>query len=170
MVLTYTMSVCFIHTIAHSRVTTSLSVPRFASIKTTKARMRVGPGTKYRTSYIYCCQHLPVQIIAEFDSWRKIKDIHNNQGWMHQSLLSEAKYVTINDNKILYKKSLEKNLSKSQLFIFKSPDENSRPVLKIDLGTIAKNIKCRDNWCKVKINKYIGWVRKINIWGTSGIS
>lgn len=146
-------------------IATGLPIPRYVTLKSPEVKMRVGPGKEYQTSYIYQCTNHPLKIIAEFDNWRKVQDINNTQGWIHQSLLSGINYVVINNNKILTKKDLEKELLKNQSLIFKAPDENSPPILKVEFGALAKIIKCEINWCKVKINKYSGWIRKINVWG-----
>ena len=31
---------------------------------------------------------MPVEIIAEYEAWRKVRDWEGTEGWMHQSLLS----------------------------------------------------------------------------------
>ena len=148
-------------------IVTGLPIPRYVTLKSTEVKMRVGPGKKYQTSHIYQCINQPLKIIAEFDNWRKVTDIDNTQGWIHQSLLSGVNYVIINDNKISIKKDLEKGLLKNQSLIFKAPDENSPPIIKVEFGTLARVIKCESEWCKVRIEKYNGWIRKINIWGVN---
>ena len=161
------ISVIFI-TNSYSHVTgivTGLPIPRYVSIKSTEVKMRVGPGKKYQTSYVFRCLNYPLKVIAEFDNWRKVTDINNTQGWIHQSLLSGIKYVLINNNKIIIKKDLEKELLKNQSLIFRAPDENSPPILKVEIGVLAKVVKCEEYWCKINIEKYRGWIRKVNIWG-----
>ena len=144
---------------------TGLLIPRYVSLKSSKVKVRIGPGIKYKTYYVYKCTHYPVKIIDEFDHWRKIQDIHNIEGWVHRSLVSGIRYVIVNDNKILVKKSLEKELDINQSLIFQNSNEKSYPILKVQYNVIAKLMKCQDHWCKVLVNGYSGWIRKINIWG-----
>jgi SH3-like domain-containing protein len=146
-------------------ILTGLPIPRYVSLKSNEIKIRIGPGKKYQTSHVYECINYPVKIIAEFDNWRKIEDINQTQGWVHQSLLSGARYVIITDNEFIIRKDLINKLSDNQSLIFKAPDENSPPILKIEFGVLAKIMKCEKFWCKVIIQNYKGWIRKANIWG-----
>jgi len=67
---------------------TGLPIPRFVSLKSGKANMRVGPGGKYQVAWLYQKKGLPIEIIQEFDNWRKVRDAEGNEGWMLHSLLS----------------------------------------------------------------------------------
>lgn len=146
-------------------ILTGLPIPRYVSLKFNEIKMRVGPGKKYQTSYVYQCARYPVKIIAEFDNWRKIEDIDKTQGWVHQSLLSGEKHANIIDNKLMINKNLALNLPNNQSLIFKAPDENAPLILKVELGVLAEIIKCEKFWCKVSVQKHTGWIRKVNIWG-----
>ena len=145
---------------------TGLPIPRYVSLKSDLVKLRIGPGIRYQTSYIYNCIHYPVQIIAEFNNWRKVKDVSNIQGWIHQSLLSGSRYVIVSSNKILFQKHLMNKLTNYQSLIFKASNEISAPILKIEYGVLAKLVKCKEHWCKITIRHYNGWIRKINIWGS----
>jgi SH3-like domain-containing protein len=64
-----------------------LPVPRFVTTRSDPINVRVGPGTKYDIAWVYVKAGLPVEIIAEFDVWRKIRDVDGSEGWVHQNLL-----------------------------------------------------------------------------------
>ena len=70
-------------------------MPRFATTRSTPINVRLGPGTKYDVAWVYVKSNLPVEIIQEFDTWRKIRDVDGAEGWVHQNLLSgrRAAYV-----------------------------------------------------------------------------
>ncbi|WDR01998.1 SH3 domain-containing protein [Devosia algicola] len=72
-----------------------LPLPRFASTRSDPINVRVGPGTKYDVAWIYLKAGIPIEIIAEFDTWRKVRDVDGQTGWIHQNLLSgnRAAYV-----------------------------------------------------------------------------
>ena len=72
-----------------------LPLPRFATTRSTPINVRVGPGTKYDVAWVYVQAGLPVEIVQEFDTWRKIRDLDGSEGWVHQNLLSgrRAAYV-----------------------------------------------------------------------------
>ncbi|MDD9332164.1 MAG: SH3 domain-containing protein, partial [Bartonella sp.] len=65
-----------------------LPLPRFASIKSARVNMRVGPGNNYPIIFTYQKQGLPIEIIQEYDQWRKVRDAEGDEGWIYQSLLS----------------------------------------------------------------------------------
>lgn len=65
-----------------------LPLPRFATTRSTPINVRVGPGTRYAIAWVYVKAGTPVEIIQEFDTWRKIRDVDGSEGWVHQNLLS----------------------------------------------------------------------------------
>ena len=85
---------------------TNLELPRFVSLKSNDVNLRVGPSINYPIELKYIQINLPVEIIDEFDVWRKIKDQQDNQGWLHKSLIKGDRFVlTINNTKKIYKLS-----------------------------------------------------------------
>jgi SH3-like domain-containing protein len=64
-----------------------LPLPRFVTTRSTPINVRVGPGTKYGVAWVYVKAGTPVEIIQEFDTWRKIRDVDGSEGWLHQNLL-----------------------------------------------------------------------------------
>ena len=36
---------------------------------------------------------MPVEVIAEYDTWRKIRDWQGTVGWVHQSMLDGGRYA-----------------------------------------------------------------------------
>lgn len=81
-----------------------LPLPRFASTRSQPINVRVGPGTRYDVSWVFVKAGLPVEIIQEFDTWRKIRDLDGQEGWVHQNLLvgNRVAYVTpwVADNQV----------------------------------------------------------------------
>ncbi|WPX97210.1 SH3-like domain-containing protein [Candidatus Bandiella woodruffii] len=144
---------------------TGLPINRYVSLKSDEIKLRVGPGQKYQTSYIYQCKNCPVKIIAEFDNWRKIQDKDGTQGWVHQSLLSGVNYAIIKDNKLAANSILKKEITNNHSLIFKAPNEGSSPIAKVEFDTIVKVRKCENEWCRVDAGNYTGWIQKINLWG-----
>jgi SH3-like domain-containing protein len=65
-----------------------LPLPRFATTKSNPINVRVGPGTRYDIAWTYVKAGMPVEIVQEFDTWRKIRDVDGSEGWVHQNLLS----------------------------------------------------------------------------------
>ena len=129
---------------------TGLEVPRFVSLSSNKTNVRAGPGRRYPIKWIYQRQNLPVKVIAEFDTWRKIKDHEDIEGWVHQRMLSGRKWVfVIRENTI----------------IRDGQRATARGVARLETGVIARLGDCSVEWCLVEADSYEGWVLKTDVWG-----
>ena len=130
---------------------TGLETPRFVSLKSNEVNLRVGPSTNYPIVLRYITQNLPVEIIDEFNVWRKVKDHKGTIGWLHKSLIQGDRFVLTgytNDNDV--------NL-------FNRPNGSVIGVIK--KNNILDLNSCIVYWCKVSQNNINGWVLKDNIWG-----
>ena len=122
----------------------------FLTLRNDKVNLRQGPSFDYPVKIFYKKQFLPVKIIDTFENFRKIKDHENNTGWIHISQLSKKKAaIVINELEIM----------------FNSPTIYSKPVAKLEKGRLVKVIKCETKWCKVRSDKYKGWIKNKNLWG-----
>ena len=122
----------------------------FLSLKNNKVNLRQGPSFEYPIKLIYNKKYLPVQIIDKSENWKKIKDHHNNAGWVHISQLSKKKTaINIKKNSILFKKST----------IY------SKPIAKLEIGRLVLIKKCKDKWCKIISGNFSGWILKKSLWG-----
>ena len=130
----------------------SLPLPRFVSLRGDQVRLRTGPGVQYPIEWIYQRQYLPVEIIAEYRTWRKIRDWQSTQGWVHQSMLSGRRTIIITGKR----RSLRSNAN-----------AKSAPVAEIEVNAIADLKKCpnESGWCLVKAKNINGWLRKVEFWG-----
>ena len=130
--------------------TISSESSNFMSLKNNKVNLRHGPSFDHPIKFIYKKKYLPVVIIDKSETWRKVKDLQNNSGWVHISQLSKVKSaINIKNNSIIYKK----------------PTTFSRPLAKLESGRLVLGIKCKGIWCKVKSGSYSGWMEKKNLWG-----
>ena len=122
----------------------------FSTLKYNNVNLRQGPSKNYPVKIFYKKKYLPVLIQDASDNFRKIKDHENNTGWIHVSQLSKKKAaLTLNDKVIIFKNST----------IF------SKPLAVLEKGRLCLISKCKDNWCKIKVDKYSGWVKKTSLWG-----
>ena len=65
-----------------------LPIPRFVSLKSDRVNLREGPAKDHRTTWVFQRAGLPVEITAEFETWRRIRDSEGAEGWVLHSLLS----------------------------------------------------------------------------------
>lgn len=127
-----------------------LPVQRFVTLATEEVNVRIGPGTRYPISHIVRKGGLPVQIINEHDVWRKIRDMDGDEGWVHKAMLSGRRSVIV----------------QGQVRpLLRAPYDSARPVARLEPGVIAELQSCKDNWCRLKIATYTGWMKKEYLWG-----
>ena len=130
---------------------TGLEIPRYVSLKSNDANIRVGPSTNYPITIKYIQKNYPLKILEEYDDWRKIEDLTKNNGWIHKSLISGTRtgIVLSNDNKtIKLLNTLDGDI-----------------IGEIGKGNIVFLEKCKIDWCLVSFGDYRGWIDKKNIWG-----
>ena len=65
-----------------------LPVPRFVSLKSDRVNVRAGPNKDQDVRWVYTRAGMPVEITAEFENWRRIRDWEGAEGWVYHSLLS----------------------------------------------------------------------------------
>lgn len=133
-----------------------LPLPRFASIKPTRVNARIGPGSNYAILFTYKKQGLPIEIIQEYDQWRKIRDAEGDEGWVYQSLLSGKRTaITI---------PWQKDKTK-RLMLRKNPTDNADLVAEIEPNVIGNIRQCDGQWCELSINNVRGWLPQSLLWG-----
>lgn len=132
-------------------IVTGLKLPRFVSLRSDTVYVRAGPDMRYPVKWVYQRRGYPLQVIQEFDTWRKIRDADNEEGWVHQSLLSGNRHVLVT--------------GEAPVTIYRKPGEGARAVAQIEPGVVAKLDECEDNWCEVSVSGYDGWLLKTSLWG-----
>ena len=122
----------------------------FLTLRNDKVNLRQGPSFQYPIKIFYKKKFLPVQIKDGYENFRKIKDHENNTGWIHISQLSKKKAAIV---------------IVDELIVFNKPTVFSTPNVILSKGRLCKIIKCKENWCKIKVDKYKGWIKKDSLWG-----
>ena len=125
-------------------------VPRFVSLRSNEVNSRVGPGPNYPVEWIYLKAGLPVEVIAEFDNWRRIRDLDGAEGWVHQSMLCSKRHGIIQGSEIL---------------MYGEQDTKSQPLVRLDPGVVVDLLKCHKDWCQIRIYDFKGWVQRSCLWG-----
>jgi SH3-like domain-containing protein len=130
---------------------TGLPLPRFVSLAADRVNVRFGPGKQYPVNWVFARRGLPVEITAEFDTWRKIRDFDGEEGWIHSSLLSSRRTIMV----LGEARSLRR-----------TPSTDARVVLRAEPGVIGTLFDCEDTWCRVEIEGRRGWLQRSEFWGT----
>ena len=121
----------------------------FLSLKKDKVNVRYGPSFESPIKYVYKKINLPIKQIDKKENWRRIIDSKNNSGWIHWSQLKKTNSIISLEDKIL----------------FKSNSYFSKPIAKIKKGRLLIVKNCDGDWCKVKTEKFKGWIKTDNVWG-----
>ncbi len=140
---------------APRRGPSGLPLPRFVSLHSDEVNMRTGPGVRYPIDWVYQRQGLPMQIIDEFEAWRRVRDRDGTEGWVHKSMLSGRRTIVIMGGAQALR---EEPLSGAQVLAYLEP------------GFIARLDGCLEGWCEVTATslqgqRYRGWVQRTAFWG-----
>ena len=122
----------------------------FVTLRNNNTNLRQGPSFDYPIKIFYKKKYLPVLVLDNSDNFRKIKDHENNTGWIHVSQLSRKKAALVEFN---------------QIVMFKNSTIFSKPLAVLEKGRLCVILKCNHEWCKIKTDKYSGWVKKDKLWG-----
>ena len=122
----------------------------FLTLRYNKVNLRQGPSREYPIKIFYKKKFLPVLIQDQSDNFRKIRDHENNSGWIHISQLSKKKAAIVIEDKLI---------------VFNNPTIYSKPKVVLNKGRLCLITTCKTEWCKIKVDKYKGWVKKDSLWG-----
>lgn len=128
---------------------TRLDLPRFVSLKHDTTNARRGPSRTHRIDWVYKRRHLPVQIVAEYEHWRKVRDHDGLGGWVHARLLSGNRYALFQAD--------------GQLHL--QPDARSPVVATVGPLVMGELKACQKTWCKLELDGARGWAEKTALWG-----
>ena len=128
-----------------------LPLPRFVSLRKDQVNVRTGPGVRYPVDWVFIYKNMPVEILAEFKGWRKVRDWKGTTGWVHRSMLSgKHRWILVRKNT-------------TPLHREAKPDA---PVIaKLNSKVVGRLQQCRGGWCEVTVNGIQGWIKRIALWG-----
>lgn len=134
-----------------------LPVPRYVSLKTDRVNLREGPSKDHRTAWVFQRAGLPVEITAEYETWRRIRDAEGTEGWVLHSLLSGRRTALV----MPWAKAGTQPLS-----LYDKADEQSRVVAQLQPNVIANVKACKEGWCRVVIGAETnGFIKQDRLWG-----
>lgn len=127
-------------------------LPRYVSLRAAVVNLRTGPGVRYPVEWVFKRRDLPVEVIAEFETWRKVRDWEGTEGWVHQSMLSGRRFAVVTG---------------AVRGLRQEPVDDADLVARAEPGVIGELTRCRQGepWCRVRFAGHEGWVRRMEIWG-----
>ncbi len=133
-----------------------LPVPRYVSLKSGRINVRRGPGNDYPIEWVFEKRGLPVEVTAESDRWRRIRDREGDVGWVWHSMLDGRRTALIEN----------RAGETTPVAIHTEPDAAAAVVAYAEPGVIAQLASCKGEWCEVKASGYEGWTLRDKLWGT----
>lgn len=130
--------------------TTGLPIPRFVTLRSGEVNARSGPGVRYPVEWVFVRKEMPVEITAEFDTWRRIRDSQGSEGWVHQSMLSGKRGVLVQGG---------------VRELHREPRLDAPVVARAEPGVMGWLLKCSGAWCQVDLKGYRGWLTREEVWG-----
>jgi SH3-like domain-containing protein len=131
-----------------------LPVPRYVSLKSDHVNVRAGPTKDNDVAWVYTRAGLPVEITAEFENWRRVRDSEGAEGWVYHSLLSGRRTAVVTMKR-------KDDLAS----IYDSPDPTSAVAARLQAGVIAQVKHCATNWCRISGDGFDGWIEQQRLWG-----
>jgi SH3-like domain-containing protein len=132
----------------------SLPVPRFVSLKADRVNVHGGPDKDHDVVWIYTRVGLPVEITAEFENWRRIRDSDGTEGWVYHSLLSGKCTATV---------QLKAKTDLAPLHA--SADPKSPVTAQLQFGVLGTVKHCNGAWCELTGDGFDGWIEQTDLWG-----
>jgi SH3-like domain-containing protein len=133
---------------------TKLPLPRFASLKTDRVNLREGPSKDHATKWVYERAGLPVEITAEFEIWRRVRDSEGVEGWVLHSLLSGRRTALVTPSK-------KGEISK----LYVRASEKADLAATLQSGVIVNIRSCDGAWCLVDGEGFKGYIQQVKLWG-----
>ncbi len=131
-----------------------LPIPRFLTLKSNKVNVRKGPSSNHDVAWVFQRKGMPVEVTAEFENWRKIRDSEGAEGWILQQMLSGRRFAM----------AAEWTKDKS-VTLHDGETERSAAVVKLAAGSLAQIDSCSGEWCYLTTDEYEGYARQTELWG-----
>ncbi len=125
-------------------------LPRFASLRSDEVNLRVGPGENYPIEWVFKRKEMPVEILEEFQNWRRVQDWQGDKGWVLERMITGKREVIV---------------AGAVRALFRQPDPGAQIVARAEPGVIARLIEFQGPWCHIEAGGFKGWVQRSEVWG-----
>ena len=133
---------------------TGLPVPRFVSLKADKVNVRNGPNRDQDVAWIFSRAGLPVEITAEFEPWRRIRDSEGAEGWVYHSLLSGRRTALV-----------APWLKSGTVALREKASADSSVNARLEHGVLGSLKACDGQWCRFTGPGFDGFIEQNQLWG-----
>jgi SH3-like domain-containing protein len=131
-----------------------LPVPRFVSLKSDRVNVRSGPNKDQEVRWVYTRAGMPVEVTAEFENWRRIRDWEGAEGWVYHSLLAGKRSAVV-----------VPTLKDDLVPLYESANVEAAVVARLQSGVLGQLKSCNGQWCEFSGKGFSGWIRQERLWG-----
>ena len=131
-----------------------LLLPRFVTLKANRVNVRRGPSNEHKVSWVFTRKGLPVEVVAEFEQWRRIRDSDGAEGWVYYALLSGRRGVVVAPWS-----------GAKPVPLLDAEAAGAKPVALLASGVMADVESCTGAFCRISVEGHDGWVDQANLWG-----
>ena len=131
-----------------------LPIPRFVSLKSDRVNVRSGPNKDQEVRWVYTRAGMPVEITAEFENWRRIRDWEGAEGWVYHSLLSGKRTAVV-----------VPTLKDELVPLYENPEAGAAVAARLQSGVLTQIKSCTGKWCQVSGKNFSGWIVQERLWG-----
>lgn len=140
--------------VAQTGTVSGLPLPRYVSLKADRVNLREGPSKDHRTKWVFQRAGLPVEITAEFETWRRVRDSEGAEGWVLHSLLSGRRTALVAP----WRKGTD-------LMLYAEPSTTAAVLAKLQANVIASVRTCDRAWCRISGVGFSGYIHQSDLWG-----
>ncbi|MGB3897880.1 MAG: SH3 domain-containing protein [Mesorhizobium sp.] len=133
-----------------------LPLPRFVSLKSGRVNSRIGPGVNYSVDWMYTKAGLPMEIVQEYDTWRRVRDAEGAEGWINQSLLSGKRTAIV---------APWQRGKGATVNLLDDPSQDAGVVAILEPGVMGTIKSCNGQWCEMTFDGHKGWINQSSLWG-----
>ena len=91
-----------------------------------------------------------MQVVAEHDNWRKVRDFDGTIGWMNRVVLSNQRTgMVLVEGARLYR----------------DPTPDAQIVALMEDGLVGKLERCQEGWCNMQFDEMSGWIPQPQLYG-----
>jgi SH3-like domain-containing protein len=125
--------------------------PYFESIKSDPVYMREGPSNEHKVKWVYHRKGLPVEVLAEYDVWRRVRDHDGEIGWMHVAMLSRERTAVVQGD--------------GTVAVRRDKEASAPIVAQAQPGAIGRVKNCTPEACELNFSGVDGWIARSSLWG-----
>lgn len=132
-----------------------LPLPRFVSLKSNRVNVRKGPSLEHPVAWEFKRVGLPVEVVNEFEHWRRVRDSEGAEGWVFHALLSGRRTALV----------MPWAEEGETVALYSGPSRSSAVIAQLEPGVLGSLLSCDGTWCNLSLDSVSGWIEQVKLWG-----